>query len=190
MVELPKRKNARLKDYDYSQNGAYFVTACAKDMRGLFGEIKLPQLVVGAALAPPDTATALTEHGKIVQKHIEALNEHYGDIVVDKYVIMPNHVHMIIAVNAGGAEIQCSQRCATPAKSGHGTGGASAAPTTLGNLVRGFKAGVSRECGVVLWQRGYHDRIIRNQTEYQKIWKYIDENPAKWAEDRYYSDND
>jgi len=91
--------------------------------------------------------------------------------VVDKYVIMPNHVHMIIAVNAGGAEMQCAQGHATHAEFERGTGGASAAPTMLGNLIRGFKAGVSRECGLPLWQRGYHDRIIRNQAEYQRIWQ-------------------
>jgi len=108
---------------------------------------------------------ALTEFGETVKTQIEALSEHYYEICVDKYVIMPNHVHMVVFINAGGA---------------------SAAPTTLGNLIRGFKSGVSRVCGFSLWQRGYHDHIIRDETEYQKIWRYIDGNPAKWAEDKYY----
>ena len=55
-----------------------------------------------------------------------------------------------------------------------------------GNMVRGFKAGISRGCGFSLWQRNYHDRIIRDEKEYKKVWKYIDENPAKWAKDEYF----
>ena len=191
-MELPKRKLLRLKDYDYNQNGAYFITICAKDKRNLFGKIKPPNTVagipqvVGAALAPPVAATDLTEYGKNVQKHIEALHKHYNYISVDKYVIMPNHVHMIISINTGVAEMRHADEHATPAKSGHGTGGASAAPTTLGNLVRGFKAGVSRECGFLLWQRSYHDHIIRNQKDYLRIYQYIETNPAKWEDDRYF----
>ena len=160
-MELPRRKNIRLKDYNYRQNGAYFITICAKDRLNLFGEI------VGAALAPPDNTSkiCLTECGKNVKTHIESLHKHYDEIFIDKYIIMPNHIHMIIVIN---------------------TGGASAAPT-LGNLVRGFKAGASRECGFSLWQRSYYDYIIRNEDDYLRIWKYIDENPANWTLDKYFT---
>ena len=156
-----KRKSIRLTGYDYSQNGAYFVTICVKNRLNLLGEI------VGAALAPPDNLPGfnLSKYGKIVKMHIEASHKHHDEILIDKYVIMPNHIHMIVAIN---------------------TGGASAAPTTLGNWVRGFKAGISRECSFSLWQRSFHDYIIRNEDDYSRIWKYIDENPAKWAEDKYF----
>ena len=119
-------------------------------------------------LAPPKNAMEimLTGYGENVKIHLESLHRHYDKICVDKYVIMPNHIHIIVFIDKGGAS--------------------AAHTTTLGNLIRGFKAGVSRECGFSIWQRGYHDHIIRNENEYQKIWKYIDENPLKWAEDTYY----
>ena len=163
ILEFPKRRNMRLKDYDYSRNGAYFITICTHNRQHLLGT-----MIVGAALAPPDNASeiVLTEYGKNVKLHIESLHRHYDGICVNKYVIMPNHIHTIVVIN---------------------TGGASAAPTTtLGNLIRGFKSGVSRECGFSIWQRGYHDHIIRNEDEYQKIWEYIDENPMRWTEDKYF----
>ena len=165
-MELPRRKNIRAKDYGYRQNGAYFVTVCTQNRLNLFGEI-----IVGAALAPPENGTKviLTEHGRNVKTHIESLPKHYDEIFVDKYVIMPNHIHMIVVIN---------------------TGGASAAPaTTLGNLIRGFKAGASCECGFSLWQPRFHDHIIRDEVDYQNHWRYIDENPLEWAEDEYYCNN-
>ena len=162
--ELPIRKHLRLKGYDYSKNGAYFITICVKGRHEILG-------VVGAALAPPADSHAespkihLTEYGKTVKTHIESLQNHYNDVFVDKYVIMPNHVHMIVVTDAGGA---------------------SAAPT-LGNLVRGFKAGISRECGFTLWQRSFYDHVIRNEEDYLRVCQYIDENPDKWAEDQYFT---
>ena len=215
-MELRKRKNVRLKDYDYSSNGAYFVTICTQERQRLFG-------VVGAALAPPayiippginihrsDNIRVsdnihhtnnipqinLTQYGFTVKTHIELLQTHYNGIFVDKYVIMPNHIHMIVVINAGGASAAptnaCEMNaCGTNANDtnaigiGNATGGASVAPT-LGTVIRGFKAGISRECKFTVWQRGYHEHIIRNENEYLLIWNYIDTNLAKWAEDRYY----
>ena len=144
-MKLPKRKNIRLKDYDYSQNGVYFITLCADSRKHLFGEI------VGAALAPPEDVPKiiLTEYGKKAKTHIEFLHEHYSEISVDKYVVMPNHIHMVIVINKGAA---------------------SDAPTiTLGNLVRGFKAGVSRECSFSLWQRGYCIRRKKGKKGRNKV---------------------
>jgi len=165
MHELPQRKNIRLKEHDYSKAGMYFVTICVKDRYEVLGKL------VGAALAPPDNTLEmlLSEYGRTVKTHIESLHKHYDDICVNKYVIMPNHIHMIILINTHRTY----------------TGGASAAPT-LGNLIRGFKAGVSRECGFSLFQRLFHDHIIRNEENYQKIWHYIDKNPQQWENDKYY----
>jgi REP element-mobilizing transposase RayT len=80
---------------------------------------------------------------------------------------MPNHIHLILTIEQG-------------------TGAASGAPTTLGNIIRGYKSGVSKICGNSIWQRSFHDHIICNQDEYNRITKYIDNNPTKWVDDCFY----
>ena len=159
MGELPKRKPNRLKEYDYSQDGAYFITICVKDRQELLGEI------VGDGLARPAYAN-LSEYGKIVEQELNRIQFHYHDVILDQYVVMPNHVHAIVIVDAG-------------------TGRASP-PPTLGNIVGGYKSGASRLCGFALWQRSYHDHIIRDEADYDRIAKYIEENPARWKEDCFY----
>ena len=119
----------------------------------------------------------LSEYGKIVGKHINRINMINNIISVDNYVIMPNHIHMIIVI----------QRSET---SSVGESGAmrTSRPTSasIPSLMRSFKTMVTREVGFSLWQKSYHDHIIRNEEEYQCIWQYIDENPANWVEDEYY----
>ena len=117
----------------------------------------------------------LSEYGQIVKTHIESMLAHYNNIFIDKYIIMPNHIHMIVIINTD----EPSEKSGAPSEYTDETsgksGGASAAPTTtLGNIIRGLKAGISRECKFSVWQRSFHDRIIRNKIEYQKIWQYID----------------
>ena len=108
----------------------------------------------------------LSEYGLIVDEEIMKLESHYANIKLNHYVIMPNHIHAIISVEKEA-------------------GRASPSPT-LGNVVGGLKSGISRRCGFSIWQRSYHDHIIRDETEYRRIWQYIDENPAQWAEDDYF----
>jgi len=92
-----------------------------------------------------------------------------------KYIIMPNHLHMIIIIkNEIGGYANGTMR--------------TSCPTTVPNLLRSFKTMVSKEIGFSLWQSRYHDHIIRNEADYLRIWQYIDENPIKWAEDEYYCD--
>jgi len=191
-MEKLTRKPNRLKNYDYSQNGAYFITICSKDRHHLFGEIVTPQeneqtpvgdglarpapvytqlsdygnVVVGDGLAHP-AYTQLSDYGNIVEIELKKIASHYTNVQIDKYVIMPNHVHMIIVVD------------------GVKTGWASPSPT-LGNIVGGFKSGVSKRIGFSPWQRSFHDHIIRSQEDYAKIWQYIDENPIRWEEDCFY----
>lgn len=92
MKELRKRKHIRLKSYDYSQNGAYFVTVCVKDKHEILGEI-----VGSADLGAPQMK--LSDYGCIVQKYILSIEPHYDDARIDKYVIMLNHIHMVIVVD-------------------------------------------------------------------------------------------
>ncbi len=149
-MELPKRKIIRLKGYDYSQKGAYFITICVKDRYELLGTIG-----VGAIINRP----VLSKHGIICENAINEISNHYPMVTVDSYVVMPNHIHMI--------------------------GRLIIAPT-VSAIVQQMKRYVSKQIGFSLWQKSFHDHIIRDEDEYKKIWRYIDENPARWAEDCYY----
>jgi len=164
--ELPVRKNIRLAHYDYSSAGYYDVTICTEGMRKLFGK------VVDGKMQP-------NEFGIIAETELLNIPSHYANVKVDKYVIMPNHVHAIVVIV--GALL------AAPEISKENVGRASASPT-LGNIMRGYKAGVSRKLRFYCWQRGYYEHIIRDEKDYLRRWQYIDNNPAKWAEDEYYTE--
>ena len=161
MNKLPKRKNIRIPEYDYSQCGAYFITICTKDRRRILGDI------VGARLGAPENEPICIELsflGKIVEKHLLDIENHYDNVSIDKYVIMPNHIHLIIMIE-----------------------GAPRRAPTIGDIICAFKSGVSRECGKSIWQRNYYEHIIRNETDYIETWHYIVNNPLQWELDRYYT---
>ncbi|MBR2582985.1 MAG: transposase [Oscillospiraceae bacterium] len=166
-MDQPKRKQIRLADYDYSSPGSYFVTICTKDRRNILSDI-----AVGAdALGGP--CLTLTEIGQIVERYILSTGNIAG-LSVDQYVIMPNHIHLLLQIGE------------TDAASEGGTSRASA--PTLSDAVGALKRLVNREAGRNIWQRGYYEHVIRNEHDYREIWEYIENNPAKWAEDRYYTE--
>ena len=159
MNKLPTRKPNRLKDYDYSSDGFYFITFCTKDMKCLLSEI------VGADIIRPQNNefvfkkynVILTDYGKIVDKAINSIESHYDTISVIKYVIMPNHVHMILCIDNNNGRMV-------------------SAPTVVGSL----KRYVSKNIGNSIWQKGFYDRVIRDDNEFMYYWQYIEENPKKW----------
>ena len=169
-MELTQRKATRLRKYDYSQNGYYFVTICAKGKQKLFGEIvgdgvyDIPQV-------------KLSGIGEIVNKYIRQLDTQYNNVCIDKYIVMPNHIHLIVVISE------------TTTK-GNTLSGTSQAPSPtnaiLPKFISLYKRYCNREYGENLFQRSFHDHIIRNEADYQRIWNYIDTNPAKWKEDRFY----
>jgi len=172
MYELPKRKFNRLKDYDYSQAGMYFVTACAKDRAELFGNIPAAnagviynQRNVGAATCRP--RVKLSECGKILEDAIFKIQNIYDDILVDRYIIMPNHVHMILVIN-------------------HTNGRQVAAPT-VSLVIGNMKRAVSLMSGHSPWQKSFHDHIIRNEQSYLQIAEYIENNALTWESDCFYN---
>ncbi|MBR4550292.1 MAG: transposase [Oscillospiraceae bacterium] len=172
-TELPKRKSIRLPEHDYSSPGAYFVTICTKDREQLFWDMrKAPHDPVGAAISRPPNETPLpvplTAEGELAGRAIRQMAEVYSGITVDRYVIMPNHVHMILRIDTDG------------------DGRLIAAPT-VGRAVGQMKRWVSVRAGRPLWQRSFHEHIIRNERDYREIWNYIDGNPARWTEDRYFT---
>lgn len=154
-MDLPKRKQIRIKDYDYSQNGYYFVTICTKDKRRLFGEI-----VVGADIIRPK----LSEYGEITETAIKSIPDHYPNVRVDRYVIMPDHIHMILIIMSD---------------KGHSNGRMISAPTIM-TIIGQMKRWVSKRIGFSIWQKSYFEHIIRDERDYISKIKYISNNPVKW----------
>lgn len=95
--KLPKRKNIRLKEWDYSANDMYYITICTKDKKHIFWDKRTNR--VGADSIRPQYKVELSEKGEIVRQAIENIPKYYENVFVDKYVIMPNHIHMIIGIN-------------------------------------------------------------------------------------------
>ena len=152
MTELPKRKNIRLKDFDYSQNGYYYVTICTKDRKNLFWES------VGADIIRPN----LSKYGKIVNTAINAISTHYPNIKIGEYVIMPDHIHMIMII------------------SNDENGRMISAPTKpLSTVIGQMKRWVSKEIGFSVWQKSYYDHIIRDESDYMVKAEYIMNNIYK-----------
>lgn len=176
-IELPKRKHPRLKQYDYSSNGYYFVTICCKDKQCSLSKIEHFPDVVGRCLASherlyADTILTLSSFGQIAEKQLLELEIRYDYVKIDKYVIMPNHIHAIIILE--------------------GAAGASPRPT-LTDIICTYKSLTTRECNTVnktmgrkLFQTSFYDHVITNEVEYLNVWQYIDENPRKWGNDEYY----
>ena len=171
--ELPVRKNIRLKGYDYSKKGCYFLTICVKDKHEMLGRIDVGDGVLDVPLVK------LSEYGEIAKKHIKEIVEHYKHISIQKYVIMPNHIHILLRIsnnNDGTSNINDGTSM-TPSPTN----------AVVPSFVSTFKRFVHKDCGFSFFQRTYHDRIIRDEEDYQAKWNYMENNPIKWAEDEFYT---
>ena len=111
----------------------------------------------------------LSAIGNIVYDEINKIDTLYHNIKIAKYVVMPNHIHMIIFIDDS-----------------HENGRPEVAPT-ISRIIQQFKGSISKQVGFSIWQKLFHDHIIRNEQEYRKIWEYIDTNPLKWHEDKYFT---
>ena len=183
--DLPKRHSIRLYEYDYSQEGLYFVTICTKDKVCLFGDIVDGEMV-------------LNDVGKMINEQWHNLKQYYINIDLHEYIVMPNHIHSIIQIvdDVVGVPLVGTRNI-----NGQPQG---IAPTTLnsktlGDIIGSFKSittnlyihGVKQNNWTAfngkLWQRNYYEHIIRNDDSYQKITEYICENPKYWQTDDYYN---
>ena len=168
MDELKKRKTTRLKGADYNQNSVIFLTICTEERRCILSRI------VGTGV-PDGPQIELTKYGEIADKHICQLNDFYDDLSVESYVIMPNHIHILLWVK--GEENGPS---GTPV------------PTVQNSIparfVSTFKRFCNKEYGQNIWQYRSHDHIIRNREDYERHAKYIYENPMRWQFDELYSE--
>jgi len=162
-MDPPKRKQIRLRAYDYSAPGAYFVTICTHNRRCI-----LSSIAVGAAISrPPDVK--LSGYGEIADRAIRNIPSVYSHVSVDHFVIMPNHVHLILRIHGG----EDGRMISAP---------------TVSTVVGQMKRWASKQAKTQLWQKSFHEHVIRGEEDYRQIWEYIDTNPAKWTEDRYYSE--
>lgn len=161
MDDFPTRKHNRLPGYDYTQPGCYFVTICSKDREHLFGRVVGADVLIGPHVQ-------LSEIGAILKQTISQIP------LVDLFIVMPNHVHILLRLPAAG----------------DGPMETSAPTRSVPWIVRYLKRTVTMACGKTVWQRGYHDHIVRGEADYLRIWNYIDTNPAKWREDCYYTETE
>ena len=147
---FPSSKHPRLKEYDYTTPNFYFVTICTWSKLCLFG-----------------TPGNLNFRGKIAQQGLLEIEKHFPNARVDKYVVMPNHIHLILDLHTKG--------------------------TSLVDIIGQYKAFVTKEIrreepGRKIWQTSFHDHIIRSQTAYETIWLYIDSNPQNWEKDCFFKE--
>ena len=160
---LPKRKHPRLNNFDYSTAGAYFITICTQNRRCLLSRI------VGRGLAP--AGIQYTACGRIAQEQLLLLEQRYPTLKIDQYVIMPNHIHMILMLEE--------------------TAGENPRPTIM-DVVCTYKSLTTRQCKKVhpiekLFQTSFYEHVIRGWHDYCEIAEYIVNNPQKWELDRLYS---
>ncbi|MBQ8960034.1 MAG: transposase [Ruminococcus sp.] len=185
---MNSRKMIRLKNHDYSGNGAYFVTICTKDRQCLFWEDYdlFPEdsptdqdpsgngpFDVGANIVRPQThkKVHLTEYGKYVKEALLEIHKRYPMIYVDTFVIMPNHIHAVIRIDR---PVFCEA-----------SGRTMCAPT-ISRVIKGFKEAVTKKSGFPVWQKSFYDHIIRSGKEYREISEYIRRNPEQWTSDEYF----
>ena len=166
-MDLPKRKKNRLDDYDYSHNGAYFITICTRNHKEI-----LCKIVGDGACDIPQIN--LSYFGKIADKYIRIMNSKYENICIPKYVIMPNHIHLIIRINDVKETVRRQAPETVRRQAPNPTN------AIVPKFISLFKRYCNQEIGEKIWQRSYYDHIIRDQNDYNEIWEYIDTNPKKW----------
>ena len=175
------RKRTRLQGYDYNTPGAYFLTICTENRKCL-----LSRVVGTGVLDGPHVE--LLPYGKIAAKHINQMNAFYGNLSVESYVIMPNHIHILLWIKEEGPSRTPVQPAdAKPVEGPSRT----PVPTRQNSTVAGFVSTLKRFCnkeyGKNIWQARSYDHIIRDQSDFDRHLQYIYENPFGWQKDALYS---
>jgi len=193
--KIHHRRSIRLKGYDYSQAGLYFITICCQDRARLFGQIINGNM-------------QLNDAGKMANQCWLEIPTHFPDVILHEHIIMPNHVHGIVEFAVGANNYSPNDDDADIGANGGANnyspndddadiGAKDFSPLrspskTIGSVVRGFKIGVTkwmRQNTDIhnVWQRNYYEHIIRNEQSFQTISDYIINNPAKWNDDKFYT---
>ena len=155
--ELQKRKRNRLENYDYSSCGAYFLTICTSERRNYFWDN------VGAAIGRPQDIV-LSQYGKIVDEAINNIPKIYPVLKIERYVIMPDHIHLLLVVYAD----EYGRPMVAP---------------TMSRVVQQLKGYITKSIGHSIWQKLFIDHVIRDREDYEAHVKYIYENPIHWQYD-------
>jgi REP element-mobilizing transposase RayT len=183
-ADIFKRRSIRLKGWDYSSSGLYFVTICTQNRECLFGKISRGEM-------------ELNESGQIVAQCWKDIPKHFPHAELDEFIVMPNHVHGIIAIPGSvGAYNHTPRQMDRNIHTTHPMDTNNDPPIlsirspskTIGSMIRGFKIGCSNCSGKstdmsIVWQRNYFEHIIRNEAELTHTRQYIRDNPASWLED-------
>jgi len=164
--------SARLRTWNYGWNASYFITICTKDRQHYFGDVINGQM-------------HLTEIGKIAKTYWQEIPIHFPFVILDAFIIMPNHVHGIIIINKTVETLH-----ATSLPDNESMSGISPKPGSISTIIRSFKSAVKKYGNIndidFAWQTRFHDHIIRDEKSFNKIANYIRNNPAKWTDDMYY----
>ena len=175
--EIHHRQSTRLRDYDYSRAGAYFVTICAWQRECLFGEMV-------------DGVMRLNDAGHIIDESWQRISTHFSDVDIDQYIIMPNHFHGIVSIVGAGSPRPDLSRNVNKTPEIQGGETPPLRVVTLGQIVGYFKYQSTKHInqsrntpGIPVWQRNYYERIIRDELELNAFRQYIAGNPVRWEED-------
>ena len=158
------RKELRLKHYDYSKRGYYFVTICIKKRAPIFGDVM-------------EGRVKLSEAGKVARRCWEEIPDHFGDMEIDEFIVMPDHVHGLLQIESGDENKKGED---------NGARNTQTIPVVIGN----YKASVTREINEIKpdsnfeWQRSYYEHVIRDEEELREAREYIKQNPFSWQLDR------
>jgi REP element-mobilizing transposase RayT len=171
------RRSIRLPGYDYRQAGIYFVTLCTHQKAGLFGRIY-------------DGEMHSSKLGIVVDEEWRRMAMLRKNVQLDLHVVMPNHVHGLIVMEDNS---DCHSSRGFPTKTGQASHTLQA--DSLGAIIGQFKVAVTRRARSIplhsdqrIWQRNYHEHVVRDEKSLNSIRRYVIENPARWAEDSYYVD--
>lgn len=159
-LNLPQRKHPRLKNYDYSASGSYFITICTVEKKCILGQISSRNDINTAP------KTVLSDIGKISKKYLDSMVSVYSDVKIENYVIMPNHIHVLLTL--------CGYDKSAKKK------------TDLFQIIKAYKRLTAREIGYQIWQESYYDEIIKDNLHFQNVWDYIEFNECKWEDDKYF----
>ena len=159
--ELQKRKISRLKNYNYNTPGAYFITICTENKKEILSDI---QVGTGVLDRPKNK---LTQYGKIADKQLKMMSDFYDNISIDKYIIMPDHIHLMLTIKNVP-----DGRSRTPVPT----------DSLIARFVSTFKRFCNKKYGKNIWQRGSYDHIIRSEEDYAESLSYIENNALKWVQ--------
>ncbi|MDP2902326.1 MAG: hypothetical protein Q8N96_04365 [Methylovulum sp.] len=177
-----RTKSTRLQYWNYGWNAAYFVTICTANRKHYFGEVVQGEM-------------QLSDIGRCAEKCWNEIPEHFPFVILDGFVVMPNHVHGIIIINKPMTTVETQEPQETQnIASLQPQNKFGAQSQNLAAIIRGFKIGVTKYAKSMqlnfAWQPRFHEHIIRNEESYLKIADYIQTNPLRWQEDRYYQNQE